>query len=79
MGPLGRASGFAHFLFDEDGAREFIGNSLDARHERAFRRCLHHPAMQSRLFFGCATLFVEGGFYVDADDVCVRCTNRLAI
>jgi mannosyltransferase OCH1-like enzyme len=63
------ASGFAHFLFDEDGAREFIGNSLDARHERAFRRC-YHPAMQADYFRLCY-LFVEGGFYVDADDVCV--------
>jgi mannosyltransferase OCH1-like enzyme len=62
-------SGFAHRLFDERRAKEFIGGSLDARHKRAFERC-YHPAMQADYFRLCY-LFVEGGFYVDADDVCV--------
>jgi mannosyltransferase OCH1-like enzyme len=56
-------------LFDERSARAFIGGSLDARHERAFERC-YHPAMQADYFRLCY-LFVEGGFYVDADDICV--------
>jgi hypothetical protein len=62
-------NGFTHCLFDERSARAFIGESLDARHERAFDRC-YHPAMQADYFRLCY-LFVEGGLYVDADDVCV--------
>ncbi len=62
-------SGFAHRLFDEGSAKAFIGASLDARHEHAFERC-YHPAMQADYFRLCY-LLVEGGFYVDADDVCV--------
>jgi len=56
-------------LFDERSATAFIGESLDARHQRAFERC-YHPAMQADYFRLCY-LLVEGGFYVDADDVCV--------
>lgn len=62
-------SGFRHRLFDERSAREFIRGSLDTRHERAFGRC-YHPAMQADYFRLCY-LLVEGGLYVDADDVCV--------
>jgi len=62
-------SGFTHRLFDEHSAKAFIRHSLDARHERAFERC-YHPAMQADYFRLCY-LSVEGGFYVDADDVCV--------
>ena len=61
-------SGFTHRLFDEHAARAFIGESLGARHESAFERC-YHPAMQADYFRLCY-LLVEGGFYVDADDVC---------
>lgn len=62
-------SGFAHRLFDEHAARAFIGGSLGTRHESAFGRC-YHPAMQGDYFRLCYML-VEGGFYIDADDVCV--------
>ena len=62
-------SGFTHCLFDERSAKEFIGDSLGARYQRAFDRC-YHPAMQADYFRLCY-LLVEGGFYVDADDVCV--------
>lgn len=62
-------SGFTHRLFDERSAKSFIRDSLDVRHERAFDRC-YHPAMQADYFRLCY-LLVEGGFYVDADDVCV--------
>lgn len=62
-------SGFTHRLFDERSAKAFIARSLDARHQRAFTRC-YHPAMQADYFRLCY-LLIEGGFYVDADDVCV--------
>lgn len=62
-------SGFTHRLFDENAARTFIGGSLGTRYEQAFERC-YHPAMQSDYFRLCY-LLVEGGCYVDADDVCV--------
>lgn len=64
--------GFRHRLFDERSATAFIGRSLGTRHERAFERC-YHPAMQADYFRLCY-LLVEGGLYVDADDVCV-CTD----
>ena len=62
-------SGFTHRLFDEHAAKAFISGSLGTRHEGAFERC-YHPAMQADYFRLCY-LLVEGGFYVDADDICV--------
>jgi len=62
-------SGFNHHLFDEHSAKAFIYASLGVHHERAFERC-YHPAMQADYFRLCY-LLVDGGFYVDADDVCV--------
>lgn len=64
-----RTNDFTHCMFNERRAKEFIAGSLDARHERAFDRC-YHPAMQADYFRLCY-LSVEGGFYVDADDVCL--------
>ncbi len=64
--------GYRHRLFDGRSAKAFISRSLGARHEHAFERC-YHPAMQSDYFRLCY-LLVEGGLYVDADDVCV-CTD----
>jgi hypothetical protein len=61
--------GFVHRVFDAQSARAFIAKSLDARHSRAFERC-YHPAMQSDYLRLCY-LFIEGGFYVDADDICL--------
>jgi hypothetical protein len=61
------ARGFEVRLFDHDGAREFIASRLGPRHEKAYRRC-YHPAMQSDYFRLCYIL-VEGGCYLDADDV----------
>src|SRR5216684_2463667 len=63
------SSGFKHKLFDERTAGAFISHPLGARHQRAFERC-YHPAMQADYFRLCYVL-VEGGFYVDADDVWV--------
>src|SRR6266852_266494 len=62
-------SGFTHLIFDWQAAKAFIGHSLGARHVCAFV-CCYHPAMQADYFRLCY-LLVEGGFYVDADDVCV--------
>jgi mannosyltransferase OCH1-like enzyme len=61
------ARGFEVRLFDNDGARELIASRLGPRHENAYRRC-YHPAMQSDYFRLCYIL-VEGGCYLDADDV----------
>lgn len=62
-------SGFAHRVFDAADAVQFISRSLGPDHARAFTRC-YHPAMQADYFRLCY-LFVEGGLYVDADDVCI--------
>jgi mannosyltransferase OCH1-like enzyme len=64
-----KASGFKHRLFDERTAATFINSSLGARYKRVFERC-YHPAMQADYFRLCYAA-VEGGLYVDADDVCV--------
>lgn len=61
--------GFAHRVFDTASAEEFVSRSLGPEHGRAFTRC-YHPAMQADYFRLCY-LFVEGGLYVDADDVCI--------
>ena len=59
--------GFERFLFDECWARAFIAQRLGPRCENAYVRC-YHPAMQADYFRLCY-VFVEGGIYVDADDV----------
>jgi mannosyltransferase OCH1-like enzyme len=64
---VSETSGFEHKLFDKCAAGVFITSSLGARHKRAFDRC-YHPAMQADYFRLCYVL-VEGGCYVDADDV----------
>ena len=64
--PLERI-GFELEVFDENSARSFIRNRLGARHERAFNRC-YHPSMMSD-YFRYSYVLVEGGFYIDADDV----------
>lgn len=64
-----KTSGFAHRVFDTADAAKFISRSLGPDHARAFTRC-YHPAMQADYFRLCY-LLVEGGLYVDADDVCI--------
>ncbi len=54
-------------LFDKHQAREFIRRRLGPRHKQAYDKC-YHPAMQSDYFRLCYIL-VEGGCYIDADDV----------
>ena len=59
--------GFELVLFDERKAGEFIHRKLGPRYKNAYDKC-YHPAMQSDFFRLCFIL-VEGGCYVDADDV----------
>lgn len=59
--------GFEIQVFDESSARDFISRRLGLRYERAFNKC-YHPSMKSD-YFRYSYIFVEGGFYVDADDV----------
>lgn len=59
--------GFDLLMFDANSAKEYIRNRLGRRHERASEKC-YHPAMQSDYFRLCY-IFMEGGCYVDADDV----------
>jgi hypothetical protein len=54
-------------VFDENAARDFIKANLGSRHERAFDKC-YHPSMKSD-YFRYSYIFVEGGFYIDADDI----------
>ena len=60
-------SGFELQVFDESSAREFIRVHLGSRHVEAFDKC-YHPSMKSD-YFRYSYIFVEGGFYIDADDV----------
>ena len=60
-------SGFELQVFDESSAREFIRIQLGSRYEKAFDKC-YHPSMKSD-YFRYSYIFVEGGFYIDADDV----------
>jgi hypothetical protein len=62
-----QAFGFEIQVFDEGSAREFIRIHLGSRYEKAFDKC-YHPSMKSD-YFRYSYIFVEGGFYVDADDV----------
>jgi mannosyltransferase OCH1-like enzyme len=59
--------GVVRILFDRHRARDFIHRRLSPRHMRAYDKC-YHPAMQSDYSRLCY-IFVEGGCYIDADDV----------
>jgi len=59
--------GFELVLFDERKAGVFIHRKLGPRYKNAYDKC-YHPAMQSDYFRLCYIL-MEGGCYIDADDV----------
>ena len=59
--------GFKRLLFDDKSAKKFIKHNFDTRHLKAFNNC-NHPAMRSDYFRLCFIL-INGGFYVDADDI----------
>ncbi len=61
------AEGFELQMFNDDSAQTYIAERHGAREAEAFLRC-RHPAMRCDYFRMCA-LIVEGGLYVDADDV----------
>jgi len=58
---------FKRLLFDDTSAKQFIADNFDLSHLMAFERCAH-PAMRSDYFRLCFIL-INGGFYVDTDDV----------
>ncbi len=64
-----KSKGFEHHIYEESTADRFIARSLSPRHKSAFERC-YHPAMKSDYFRLCY-IFLNGGLYVDADDVCI--------
>ena len=59
--------GFIRLLFGDREARQFISTKLGQRHLYAYELC-YHPAMRCDYFRLCYIL-VNGGFYVDADDL----------
>jgi hypothetical protein len=59
--------GVERVLFDKRQAGDFIRRRLGAQHKRAYDKC-YHPAMQSDYFRLCY-IHVEGGCYIDVDDV----------
>ncbi len=59
--------GFDIQVFDNNSAREFIRTHLGSSYSNAFDKC-YHPSMKSD-YFRYSYIFVEGGFYIDADDV----------
>jgi thioredoxin-like negative regulator of GroEL len=63
-----QCKGFEHRIFNDHTALAFIEEHCTARVLKAFRMA-NHPAMRSDIF-RLAYLSVNGGVYVDADDLC---------
>jgi len=63
--------GVERLLFDKRHAGDFILRKLGQRYKRAYDKC-YHPAMQSDYFRLCY-MFLEGGCYIDVDDVFTGC------
>ena len=61
------STGFTRLLFDDKSASKFISVHFGDHYLKAFNRC-HHPAMRCDYFRLCFIL-LNGGFYVDADEV----------
>ena len=61
--------GFEFRMFDDVSAASYIADVYSERECRAFARC-SHPAMRCDYLRMCFVL-VEGGLYVDADDVLI--------
>ncbi len=67
--------GFRYRLYDEEAAATAIAATCGRQAVKAYRLA-REPAMKADLF-RLATLFAEGGFYVDADDRCIAQLHRL--
>jgi tetratricopeptide (TPR) repeat protein len=65
-----RNPGIAHSVFDDAAARAFMAEFCADEILECYSAA-HHPAMQSDIF-RLAYLYVHGGVYVDADDMCTR-------
>ncbi|WP_426507878.1 glycosyltransferase family 32 protein [Serratia proteamaculans] len=61
------SAGYEYILYNFYSAKEFIKYNLGNPYSDAFAKC-SHPAMQSDYFRLCY-ISVNGGFYVDTDDV----------
>jgi len=59
--------GIGRMLFDRKTAMKFISLKLGRRQLSAFNKC-YHPAMRADYFRLCY-IFIEGGCYIDSDDV----------
>ena len=59
---------FEHTVFSDAGARDYLRRKYGSEIVELFDYC-YHPAMRSD-FFRVAFLALEGGIYVDADEVC---------
>ena len=59
--------GYTRLLFNDELASKYISAHFGDRYLQAFNRC-HHPAMRCDYFRLCFIL-LNGGFYVDADEV----------
>lgn len=63
-----KKKGFTYDIFNDKTASDFIKKHFSVDHLQAFYCCIH-PAMRADYFRLCY-LLINGGLYVDADDVC---------
>jgi len=62
-----KKNGYRIELFCNESARDFIDEEFSKEHLKAFDTC-YHPAMKCDYFRLCY-IYINGGFYVDADEV----------
>ena len=62
-----KKKGFKFDFFDDESAKIFIKKHLDKEHLDSYLKC-HHPAMRCDYFRLCY-LYINGGFYVDSDEL----------
>lgn len=63
------SKGIKYSLFNRVSARDFIKNNYPMYYVKAYDNC-SHPALQSDYFRLCY-IYLNGGAYIDADDVCL--------
>ena len=62
--------GYVHDLFDDATAQDFLATQYGTGLVDLYRACFHVSAKAD--FFRLAYLYKQGGFYIDADEVCDR-------